>query len=178
MGAIFGATFSLLHLVAPKLSGSGMEIITEMFYSPMTWIIMVGFFVLRVIVTVACFSSGAPGGIFAPMLALGTLLGLSYGVVMSAWFPGWIAEPGVYAIAGMGALFAATVRAPVTGVILVVEMTNNYQLILPLLVTTLGATFIAQALGGQPLYSALLKQSLVKDKELRADHQTPLKDVT
>lgn len=77
----------------------------------------------------------------------------------------------------MGALFAATVRAPVTGVILVVEMTNNYQLILPLLVTTLGATFIAQALGGQPLYSALLKQSLLKDKELRADHQPPLKDV-
>ena len=169
LGAVFGGTFALLQLIAPKLSGSGMEIITEMFYSPMAWMVMVGFFVLRVIVTVACFSSGAPGGIFAPMLALGTLLGLSFGVVMAAWFPEWVSEPGVFAIAGMGALFAATVRAPVTGVILVVEMTNNYQLILPLLVTTLGATFIAQALGGQPLYSALLKQSLLKDKELRAE---------
>nr|VVV04705.1 H()/Cl(-) exchange transporter ClcA [Aliivibrio wodanis] len=168
LGAVFGGTFALLHWVIPKLSGSGMEIITEMFYSPMAWMVMVGFFILRVIVTIACFSSGAPGGVFAPMLALGTLLGLSFGVVMAAWFPDWVSEPGVYAIAGMGALFAATVRAPVTGIILVVEMTNNYQLILPLLVTCLGATFIAQALGGQPLYAALLKQSLLKDKELRA----------
>ncbi|MBB1314860.1 MULTISPECIES: H(+)/Cl(-) exchange transporter ClcA [Aliivibrio] len=173
VGAMFGGTFAFLQLVVPKLSGSGMEIITEMFHSPMMWMVMVGFFVLRIIVTVACFASGAPGGIFAPMLTLGTLLGLSYGIVMAAWFPEWVSEPGVYAIAGMGALFAATVRAPVTGIILVVEMTNNYQLILPLLVTCLGATFIAQALGGQPLYSALLKQSLLEDKELRVDKNSP-----
>ncbi|MCD8475350.1 MAG: chloride channel protein, partial [Shewanella fodinae] len=104
--------------------------------------------------------SGAPGGVFAPMLALGTLLGLAYGIVAAGLFPDLVAEPGIYAVAGMGALFAATVRAPVTGIVLVVEMTDNYQLILPLLATCLGATFIAQALGGSPLYSALLQQSL------------------
>ena len=64
------------------------------------------------------------------------------------------------AIAGMGALFAATVRAPVTGIILVIEMTDNYLLILPLIITCLGATMVAQALGGHPIYSQILQRTL------------------
>ncbi len=71
----------------------------------------------------------------------------------------------MFAIAGMGALFAATVRAPITGgVLLVIEMTNNYHLILPLIITTLGATMLAQVLGGQPIYSQLLRRKMEKEK--------------
>ncbi len=72
----------------------------------------------------------------------------------------------MFAIAGMGALFAATVRAPITGVLLVIEMTNNYHLILPLIITTLGATMLAQVLGGQPIYSQLLRRKMEKEKKL------------
>ncbi|VTO19015.1 H(+)/Cl(-) exchange transporter ClcA [Klebsiella variicola] len=61
--------------------------------------------------------------------------------------------PGTFAIAGMGALLAASVRAPLTGIVLVLEMTDNYQLILPMIITCLGATLLAQFLGGKPLYS-------------------------
>ncbi|MFM2486545.1 H(+)/Cl(-) exchange transporter ClcA [Celerinatantimonas yamalensis] len=165
-GALFGGIFAFFQLYYPSLAMGGIIHITQFVREPMGLWLLIFLFVLRLVATLGCFSSGAPGGVFAPMLTLGTLLGLAYGTIAAHLFPGLVAEPGIYAVAGMGALFAATVRAPVTGIILVVEMTDNYQLILPLLMTCLGATFIAQALGGSPLYSALLKQSLL-NKENR-----------
>jgi Chloride channel protein EriC len=64
----------------------------------------------------------------------------------------------------MGGLFAATVRAPLTGIVLVMEMSDNYQLILPMIITCLGATLIAQALGGMPLYTSILEKILLRSK--------------
>lgn len=75
-------------------------------------------------------------------------------------FPEYHLQPGTFAVAGMGALFAASVRAPLTGIVLVLEMTDNYQLILPMIITCLGATLLAQFLGGKPIYSALLARTL------------------
>lgn len=92
---------------------------------------------------------------FAPTLALGTLFGVVFGHLFHAAFPELGIEPGAFAIAGMGALFAATVRAPITGIVLVTEMTDNYQLILPMMITTVGATLVAQWLGGRPIYSQI-----------------------
>jgi len=94
-----------------------------------------------------------------------TRLGLS----RLAFFPELNIEPGMFAIAGMGALFAATVRAPITGILLVIEMTNNYYLILPLIITCLGAVIIAQMLGGQPIYSQLLNRTLKNEKLRQQD---------
>lgn len=73
-------------------------------------------------------------------------------------------EAGTFAIAGMGALLAASIRAPLTGIILVLEMTDNYQLILPMIITGLGATLLAQFTGGKPLYSAILARTLAKQE--------------
>ncbi|WP_193386906.1 chloride channel protein, partial [Yersinia pestis] len=125
-------------------------------------------FIARVITTLLCFGSGAPGGIFAPMLALGTILGTAFGLSCAHFFPQYGIEAGTFAIAGMGALFAASVRAPLTGIVLVLEMTDNYQLILPMIVTCLGATLIAQFMGGKPLYSAILARTLAKQEQARA----------
>ena len=72
------------------------------------------------------------------------------------------------AIAGMGALLAASVRAPLTGIVLVLEMTDNYQLILPMIITCLGATLLAQFLGGKPLYSTILQRTLAKQEAEQA----------
>ncbi len=79
-------------------------------------------------------------------------------------FPQYGIEAGTFAIAGMGALFAATVRAPLTGIVLVLEMTDNYQLILPMIITCLGATVVAQLLGGKPLYSSILARTLQRQE--------------
>lgn len=156
-GALFGALFSVLHVTYPILSGGSFPAISELFYLPQTWLVVILFFVLRLLGTIACFGSGAPGGIFAPILTLGTFLGLTYGVLIEDFAPSLSTEAGMYAVAGMGALIAASLRTPLTGVVLVVEISNNYQLILPILVTCFGATFIAQAIGGQPLYASLLE---------------------
>jgi len=85
------------------------------------------------------------------------------------WFPGYHLEAGTFAIAGMGALLAASVRAPITGIVLVLEMTNNYQLILPMIITCLGATLLAQFLGGKPLYSTILARTIAKEQREAAD---------
>ncbi|HAS63904.1 MAG TPA: ClC family H(+)/Cl(-) exchange transporter, partial [Vibrio sp.] len=125
-------------------------------------------FVGRIFTTLLCFASGAPGGIFAPMLALGTLFGYAFGLIAQQLFPELPITPGMFAIAGMGALFAGTVRAPITGILLVIEMTNNYYLILPLIITSLGAVIFAQLLGGQPIYSQLLHRT-IKNEKLRQE---------
>ncbi len=108
-------------------------------------------------------------GIFAPMLALGTLFGYAFGVTVKGIYPELDIDPGMFAIAGMGALFAATVRAPITGILLVIEMTNNYYLILPLIATSLGAVVVAHMFGGQPIYSQLLHRTLKNEKLRQRD---------
>jgi len=133
------------------------------------WLYLLLFiFIARVVTTLICFSSGAPGGIFAPMLALGTLLGTAFGMAAIPLFPAYHLDAGTFAIAGMGALLAASVRAPLTGIVLVLEMTDNYQLILPMIITCLGATLLAQFLGGKPLYSTILQRTLAKQEAEQA----------
>lgn len=151
-------------MIESSAAGGGFTLIPIAAAGNFTVGILLFIFITRVITTVLCFSSGAPGGIFAPMLALGTLLGTAFGMACIAWFPQWQLEPGTFAIAGMGALFAASVRAPLTGIVLVLEMTDNYQLILPMIITCLGATLLAQMLGGKPLYSTILARTLARQE--------------
>ncbi|WP_181943211.1 chloride channel protein, partial [Klebsiella pneumoniae] len=86
-------------------------------------------------------------------------LGTAFGMAATPLFPAYHLDAGTFAIAGMGALLAASVRAPLTGIVLVLEMTDNYQLILPMIITCLGATLLAQFLGGKPLYSTILQRT-------------------
>lgn len=163
-GLTLGALFSLLQIFIPEGAGTGRFAMLEVLQHPITLVSLLGLFLLRLFGTILCFSSGAAGGVFTPMLTLGTLFGLAFGMLAGEIYPDLATDPLVYAVAGMGALFAATVRAPVTGIMLVVEMTDSYHMILPLLVTCLGATFIAQLLGGKPLYAELLALSLSRQE--------------
>lgn len=158
-GAIGGACGVLALLYAPG-AGGGFELIPDAADGKFTFYALIVMFLVRLLTTLLCFCSGAPGGIFAPMLALGTVLGTAYGVGAADLFPALGLDPGTFAIAGMGALFAASVRAPLTGIVLVLEMSDNYQLILPMIITCLGATLLAQFLGGKPLYSSILARTL------------------
>ena len=117
---------------------------------------------VRTVTSLGSYSVGTPGGVFAPMLGLGTLAGLAFGHAVEALPFVSLEHPGVFAVAAMGALFAATVRAPVTGVILVLELTGNFELVLAIIVTCLSATFVAEAAGGRPLYRLLLERALRK----------------
>ena len=167
VGGALGGACGILALIEPSAAGGGFMLIPIAAAGNFSIGMLLFIFIARVITTLLCFSSGAPGGIFAPMLALGTLLGTAFGMACAAWFPAYHLEAGTFAIAGMGALLAASLRAPLTGIVLVLEMTENYQLILPMIVTCLGATLLAQFLGGQPLYSAILARTLAKQEAER-----------
>lgn len=164
IGGLIGGSCGVLGLIQPAASGGGFNLIPIAAAGNFSVGLLLFIFIARVITTLLCFSSGAPGGIFAPMLALGTLLGTAFGMAATPLFPAYHLDAGTFAIAGMGALLAASVRAPLTGIVLVLEMTDNYQLILPMIITCLGATLLAQFLGGKPLYSTILQRTLAKQK--------------
>ena len=160
IGLFLGAGFGALSVIEPDLAFSGLHIIPMIEQGHYLATGLLFLFLFRVLTTLLSFGSGAPGGVFAPTLALGTLFGMLFGLGAHWLFPGVVTEPGAFAIAGMGGLFAATVRAPITGILLVIEMTSNYEMILPLIVTCLGATMVAQSLGGHPIYTQLLARTL------------------
>ncbi|MEL7293157.1 MAG: H(+)/Cl(-) exchange transporter ClcA [Pseudomonadota bacterium] len=175
IGSMIGGCFGLMLLYFPEVTGGGISLIPTITNGAYSATLLLLLFVARIATTMICFGSGAPGGIFAPMLALGTLIGYAFGLIAKGLLPELDITPGMFAIAGMGALFAATVRAPITGILLVIEMTNNYYLILPLIITSLGAVIFAQMLGGQPIYSQLLHRTLknekLRQKDLPSDPQ-------
>lgn len=165
MGGLIGGSCGAIGVYTPEVVGGGFSVIHQMMAGSFAITALLLFFALRFLTSTISFSSGAPGGIFSPLLALGTLFGGIYGYCALELFPDYQIEVGTFAIAGMGALFAATVRAPLTGLVLVLEMTSNYQLILPMIITCLGATMIAQLLGGRPLYSVLLEKILQRSAQ-------------
>lgn len=160
IGSCVAGCFGVLSLFHMGLSTGGMHIIPEWITQPQPLTFVVILLAWRMLGTLLCFCSGVPGGIFAPSLALGTLCGAVLAAGIQHLWPGLNIAYGVYPIVGMGALFAASVRAPITGIILVTEMTNDYSLILPLMVTTLSATLVAQKLGGKPIYTQILERTL------------------
>jgi len=163
MGLFVGTGIGLLIWTCPDATGGGYEVIPRALHQSLPVAALILIFVARFGTTVFSYASGVPGGIFAPMMALGTLFGMWFGHFAHTWLPHLVIHPSVFAVAGMGALFAATVRAPLTGIALAVEMTGNYILILPLILTCMAATVVAEAFGGKPIYSVLLQRTLQQE---------------
>lgn len=163
-GLYVGAIIGLLSVIYRPITGGGDNTIIWAFDQQVPGYILILVFLIRFVLTMVSYGSGAPGGIFAPMLALATIFSLGTAREFHDWFPQLLPEPAVLAVAGMGALVAATVRAPLTAIILTVEMTDNYLIILPLLVTCLTASMTAHGLGGEPIYSVLLKRMLARSQ--------------
>ncbi len=107
LGAVAGA----LMVLAPGFSGGGDRLVEALFARPTATGFLLVFLMVRVVMTLLSYGSGVPGGIFAPMLALGGLAGMCFGSVAHNVLPGLEMHPGAYALAAMGGLFAATVRA-------------------------------------------------------------------
>lgn len=144
----------------PLFVGEGFNAIEQILYYPLSFQLLISVGLIRFFLGSICYSIGVPGGIFSPMLALGTILGLICFHVFQFWFDLSDIQPGMFAVAGMAALLAGTIQAPVTGLILVVEITHNYSLILPSMVCCLSATLVAQIQKNPPIYHQLLKRIL------------------
>lgn len=160
-----GLVIAIIGILSPEMIGGGYESISKVLEHSFTLSFLLFLFLVRMILTIFSYSSGVPGGIFAPLLTLGVIFGMLFGIIMQGYFPSLISHPGVFAIAGMAAIFSSTVRAPLTGLVLAIEMTSNYELILPLIVTTLTASVFTTIMGNQPIYSTLLKRTLENEKK-------------
>ena len=114
--------------------------------------------VAKFIATVFCYSTGGAGGLFAPVLFMGGMLGGSFGLLDQLVLRHGDAQLGAFALVGMGALFAAVIRAPITSVLIIFEMTGSYALVLPLMIANSAGYVIARRLYATPIYDALLEQ--------------------
>jgi len=159
-----GLVVGIVGIFYPGLIGGGYETIRIALDQSLTLQFLLVLFVGRLILTIFSYGIGVPGGIFAPLLALGVVLGMLYGHVMQFYFPNYISDPGVFAVAGMAGIFASTVRAPLTGLVLAVEMTSNFEMILPLIITTVIASVITAEFGNEPIYTTLLKRTIKNEK--------------
>ena len=162
-GAFIGGCCGLFGLYLPQAVGGGFDVVHQVSAGQIGLGLLMLVFVLRFLTSTISFSSGAAGGIFSPLLALGASFGGIFGYVADMMFPESQLQRGSFGSAGMGALFAATVRAPLTGTVLVLEMTASYTLLLPMIITCLGATIVAQWLGGRPLYTVLMEKILERN---------------
>ncbi|HWA25729.1 MAG TPA: H(+)/Cl(-) exchange transporter ClcA [Lacunisphaera sp.] len=160
VGAGAGAFVGFVGWTVPGLAGSGGDLV-QMALSGRIALSLLPLFVLaRFSLTLVSYGSGAAGGIFAPLLVLGALGGLWFGAGVHQLFESsHTLAPGVFAVLGMGAMFTAIVRAPLTGIVLMIELTGMYDFMLPLLVSCLLAYGVAEWLGNLPIYEALRLRS-------------------
>jgi len=159
-----GLIVGYLAYYHPSAVGGGTHIIHDALTLSPGFNVLCLLIVVRFFATMFCYSTNVPGGIFAPMLALGTLLGLAVFHILEMLDISFLIQPGMFAVAGMAALFAASTRSPITGAVLVVEMTQNYSLIFPLMITCLTSTTVMQLFRNDPVYMQLLKRTLIKEK--------------
>jgi CIC family chloride channel protein len=153
-----GLLVGLMGWFVPQVMGVGYGYVGDALNGNMAFRMMLLLVVLKLIAVTASYASGNAGGIFGPALFLGAMLGGSVGTVAHHFFPAYTATPGAYAIVGMGALFAGIVRAPMTSVLMIFEITQDYAVIVPLMIANMVSLFIASRLQHQPIYEALAIQ--------------------
>lgn len=161
---ILGIILVIAVSYSSDLIGAGYETIHRVMKFGFPFQFLLVLLLGRFILTVLSYGSGVPGGLFAPMLTIGVLFGMLFGILTQTIWPELVHNTGIFAIAGMAAIFASTVRAPLTGLTLAVEMTANFELILPLILTTMAASVVTTMLGNKPIYSTLLARVLKESK--------------
>src|SRR5262249_42466348 len=167
--ALVGAAVGMLAWFAPELVGGGEPIAQRTLAGGGTLGLIPLGFLLRLGLGAVSYAARTPGGLFAPMLVLGAQLGLHFGTLCRLAFPELGVHPEAFAVVGMAAFFTGVVRAPVTGIVLVIEMTASFTLFLPMLGACFVAMLVPTLLGDPPIYDSL-RERIVPHKEVRADH--------
>jgi CIC family chloride channel protein len=153
-----GVLVGLMGWFVPQVLGVGYSYVGSALGGTMALKLMVLLIVLKLFAITTSYASGNAGGIFGPALFLGAMLGGAIGTVAHHWLPTYTAAPGAYALVGMGALFAGIVRAPMTSVLMIFEMTRDYAVIVPLMIANLASLFISTRFQKEPIYEALAQQ--------------------
>ncbi len=177
---IGGAMIGGIALVFPQIMGVGYDSIDFALAGETMWHIALALIFVKILATSITLASGGSGGIFAPSLFMGAMLGLAFGVLANYALPEYTASPGAYALVAMGGLVAGTTRAPLTAIIIVFELTLDYNIILPLMVTCIISMILSAKLSRESIYTLklLLRNINLKDRaELNIIKSIFVKDI-
>ena len=156
--AFGGIVIGIIALVYPHIMGVGYDTIEELFNGRLTLGIMFFLVILKIFATSVTIGSGGSGGVFAPSLFIGAMLGGAFGTIFHHFFPQITASTGAYALVGMAAVNGACIMAPLSAIIVLFELTNEYGIILPLMFTVVIATFISRKLSPESIYTEKLRR--------------------
>src|SRR5277367_6592445 len=156
--AVGGLLVGCLGWFVPQVLGVGYGYVGYALNGNMAVKLMALLVVLKLVTVTTSYASGNAGGIFGPALFIGAMLGGCVGTLAHHLFPAYTATPGAYALVGMGAVFAGIVRAPMTSVVMIFEMTQDYAVIVPLMIANLVSLFLASRLQREPIYEGLAVQ--------------------
>ncbi|MGE3177285.1 MAG: chloride channel protein [Vicinamibacterales bacterium] len=156
--ALGGVIIGFVLLVVPSVRGVGYDLVDQALNGGLLLPVMALLCVVKLVATVVSYSTGNAGGIFAPSLFIGAMAGGVVGTLLKEFAPFPSGEPGAYALVGMGALFAGIIRAPMTSVFMIFEITQDYHILVPLMVANLLSFTISQWFQPSPIYHALLEQ--------------------
>jgi chloride channel protein, CIC family len=156
--ALAGMIVGGIGLKFPQIMGAGYEYIDQAMHGQFFWRTLVALALLKVLATSLSISSGAPGGMFAPALFVGAMLGAAVGSVQHQFFPGAAGPLGAYALVGMGTLFAGFLREPMTSVFMVLEVSGNYSIVLPVIISNAIAYVIGRRFQETPIFDLLTRE--------------------
>ena len=162
-----------------QVMGAGYEAIDQAMHAQFAWKMLLLLALFKIVATTLSFSSGTPGGMFAPTLFIGAMLGAAVGTFEKIYFPHLTGTIGSYALVGMGVLFAAFLRAPLTSVFMVLEVSGNYSIVLPVILANAIAYLISRVLQPVPILEQFTHQDgldLPSMEELREESNLHLED--
>src|SRR5262249_33892883 len=153
-----GVIVGVMGWFVPQMMGVGYSYVGQGLNEGMAVKLMLLLLVMKLVAVATSYASGNAGGIFGPSLFLGAMLGGVVGAVGHHFLPAHTATAGAYALVGMGAAFAGIVRAPMTSVVMIFEITRDYAVIVPLMIANLVSYFVASKLQKEPIYDVLAHQ--------------------
>lgn len=156
--AMGGLVIGAMLVFSPAIMGVGYEYVDQALNGGLVLKTLVALCLLKLVATTVSYASGNAGGIFAPSLYIGAMAGGAVGMIVHRVAPFPTGDPGAYALVGMGTLFAGIIRAPMTSVFMIFEITQDYQILVPLMVANLLSFAISKRFQPVPVYHALLHQ--------------------
>ena len=153
----------LISIPFPETLGNGQNLAETLFVRGLPPLVLIALLPIRPLCTVACFASGAPGGLFTPSLAAGALAGAALGALSHAFVPE--TQVGVFALLGAGAMLSATTQGPISSLVLMIELTGQARAFaLPMLIAIVGATLTARNIELRSIYEARLTDAEVAER--------------
>jgi CIC family chloride channel protein len=155
--AVAGAAIGCVALAYPQVLGAGYETIDAALRGEFSWRTLAILGVLKIACTGLSFATGTPGGLFAPTLVMGALVGGAVGRIQALWFPDLASPLGLYVLVGMGTMFAGNLRAPMTSIFMILEITGNYTIVVPLLVSNTLAYLVSLKFQRTPIFDVVAR---------------------